>query len=102
MSGTKKWKFVIAAVPHDGVGLGLGTVQYRLVVDPRVDDVASFDMALVLLSLLDGHVAFVEISQRFKPLYPLGDEVTVRHRFPDDDHLLSPAEQLVGDFPGRL
>jgi len=74
--GGVEWEFVVAAVPDDDLGVGLGAVQNRLVVDTRIHDVATFDVTLVLLSLLDGHVTLVEVVHRLEPLDPLSDEVT--------------------------
>ena len=59
--GPDERRVVVAAVPHDHVGLVLGGLQDRAVVDAGEDEVALGEVRLVLLALLDRAFGGVEI-----------------------------------------
>jgi hypothetical protein len=82
-----KRKIVIAAVPHDDVGLLLGGGEYRLIIDAGKDDNAQCYMRLVLLPLLDCAISGIEIGGRGETLDTLPQEIAIRHRMPEDGDL---------------
>ncbi len=87
--GLDEGKVVVAPIPHDDVtprGIVLGSAQNGLVIVTRVDDVASHDVRLVLLHLLDGAIVLLEIGDLGEPLHLLGKEVPVRHGMADRHH----------------
>ena len=73
-------RVVVAAVPEDHVGLLLGRVEDRRVVDPGEDDVALGQVRLVLLALLDRAVVGGEVLVAAEALDGLLRQVAVRHR----------------------
>ena len=76
---------VVAAVPHDHVGLLLGLAKDRLVVDSRHHDGAHIDEVFVLLALLDRDAQPVEIFDTRVALDSHGGQVAVGHGVPDVD-----------------
>ena len=91
---------VVAAVPDDHLRLVLGSVQDRAVVDPGVHDHALADRLLVLLALLDGRVAGVDVGQggeldRIRP-------VAIGHRMTDQRDPEAGVQQQLTDLPAGL
>jgi hypothetical protein len=78
--GTKKREIVVAAVPDDDVGLGVGQAHDCSVVDPGKDQVAGSQMGLVLLPLLRRAAGSIQIAHGGKPLHAGGREISVGHR----------------------
>ena len=63
-----KRKIVIAAVPHDDVGLLLGGGDNRLIIDSGKDNIAQRDVRLVFRPLLDCAISGIAISGRGETL----------------------------------
>ena len=78
--GLDKRRVVVAAVPEDDVGLLLGPLEDRGVVDAREDEVPLGEVRLVLLALLDRAVVRVEVLVALEALDRLLREIAVRHR----------------------
>ncbi len=100
--GLDERRVVVAAVPEDDVGLLLGRVQDRAVVDPGEDEVALAEMRLVLLALLDRAFGRVQILVAREALDGLLGEVAVGHRVAEDGDLVPGIAQDRGDVTGRL
>ena len=84
-SGSIEGEVVVAAVPHDDVGLCLRLPQDGRVVDARVDDRAADDVRLVFLALLDGAVMRARGRRASaKRCTRCADQIAVRHRMADD------------------
>ena len=92
--GLEERQVVVAAVPQNHVGLGLGLPEDRFVIDPRVDHDASIEMRLVFLALLNGAAVRVQIGIRGETLHALLDQIAVGHRVAHGHDLLAhPLEQ---------
>jgi hypothetical protein len=61
-SGPDEGEVVVAAVPQDQVGLGLGRGDDRRVVDAGEDHVAAGEVRLVFLALLERAAGGVEVG----------------------------------------
>ena len=81
--GLVERQVVVAAVPEDHVGLGLGGPQDVLVVHAREDEAPGIEMRLVLLALLDRRLVAVQVRVGLVALAALRDQVAVRHRVAD-------------------
>ena len=95
-------RVVVAAVPEDHVGLLLGAVEDRPVVDPGEDEVALGQVGLVLLAFLDRRVGGVEVLVALEALHRLRGEVAVGHRVAQDCDAVAGLAQERRDVPGRL
>ena len=95
-------RVVVAAVPDDHVGLLLGRLEDRRVVDAGEDEVALGEVRLVLLALLDRAVGRVEVLVAREALDDLLRQVAVRHRVAEDGDALAVVAQELGDAPRRL
>ena len=95
-------RVVVAAVPEDHVGLLLGGVEDRRVVDAGEDEVALVQVRLVLLALLDRTIGSVEVGVAREPLDRLLFEIAVGHRVAEDGNALARAAQELGDVARRL
>jgi hypothetical protein len=93
---------VVATVPQDDVGLELGLMQDRPVVDTCVHDPPGVEMGLVLLALFDRRLEPIEIAVGSVALDTLGGEVAVRHGVADDDRCDAPIGEEGGNVSGRL
>ena len=93
---------VVAPVPHDHIGLGLGGLEDRGVVDARVHDEPRGDRPLVLLALLDRRMRAVDVRHTGEPLHADRLEVVIRHRVPHQCDPESGVAQQVSDVPGGL
>ena len=93
---------VVATVPDDDVGLLLRGTEDALVVHARVHDHAHLDGRLVLLALLDGGVAGIDVGQRREPLDSHRLEIAVGHGVPDEGHAQSRIEQQPPHGARRL
>jgi hypothetical protein len=100
--GPVERQVVVAAVPQQDVGLGLGPLQDGVVVDPGVDDRARGQVRLVLLALLDGGAGGHQVLHRGEPLHGLAGQVAVGHGVADGHHLAAGGAQDLGDPPGGL
>ena len=100
--GTVERQVVVAAVPQQHVGLGLGPLQDGVVVDPGVHDRARGQVGLVLLALLDGGAGRDQVVDAGEPLHGLAGQVAVGHRVADGHHLAAGGAQDLGHPPGRL
>ena len=78
---------VVAALPDNDIGLGLGRAQDGLVVHAGEHDAAGVEVRFVFLALLDRGLIAVEIRVGGVALDPLGDEIPVRHRVAHDGDL---------------
>jgi len=95
-------QIIVAPVPQYTIGLLLGGVQYLLIIHPREDNRAIFDMGFVLFSLLDGAFLFVHVLDGTEPLHCLPSQVPVWHRMPDNYDAFPHLPQDIRDPPGCL
>jgi len=95
--GREEREVVVAAVPDDDVGLGLGAIQDGAVVDAGVHHHALADGLLVLLALLDGRVAGVDVGHGREPLHAHPLQVAVGHRVADQRHAQARIQQQPAD-----
>ena len=84
--GAHEREVVVAAVPHDAVGLGGRLPHDGRVVDAGEYYVADGEVRLELLALLYAAACGVEVGEPCKALHALLREVAVRHRMPEDRH----------------
>ena len=91
--GPDEREIVVAAVPDDDLGLGLGGAQDRCVVDAGEDQIPDGDMRLVFLPFLDGAGGRVEIGKRCEALHALAQQIAIGHRMAQHRDALAPVAQ---------